>query len=70
MERFPWEVQGMDGPLQSSLKVNPNQVTTDSLDVYLNEGPNVTLNKLFAESSIITPYSTGRGKHGSAHLGK
>ena len=25
---------------------------------------------LFAEASIITPHSTGRGKHGPAHLGK
>ena len=40
----------MNGPLQSRLKVNPNQVTTKSLDVYLNERRNVTLNKLLAES--------------------
>ena len=65
-----WEVQGMNGPLQGRLKVNPDQVATKSLDVYLNERPNVTLNKLLAKSSIITPNSTGRGKDGPAHLGK
>ena len=64
MGRVHWEVQGMNGSLQSRLKVNPNQVTTKSFDVYLNERPNVTLNKLLAESSIITPNSTGRGKDG------
>ena len=38
LERLPWQVQGMDGTLQSCLKVNTNQVTKKSLDVHLNKG--------------------------------
>ena len=68
-QRRLWQVQGMDGPLQSCLKVNPNQVTKKRLDVYLDKGHNVTFHKLFAESGVITPHGTRRGKQGPAHLG-
>ena len=70
MQRVHWEVQGVYGPLQRSLKVNPNQVATQSLDVYLHKGPYVTLDKLLAESGIITPHRAGRSKDGPARLGK
>ena len=51
----------MNGPLQRRLKVNPNQVTEERLDVYLYKGPNVTFNKLFTESSIVHTTLRKRG---------
>ena len=38
--------------------------------MHLNERPNGTLDKLFTESSVVTPAGKGRGEHGPAHLGK
>ena len=52
------KVQGLDGPLQRSLKVNSDQVAAMSPDMDLHERPYVTLNQLFAESGIVTPHCT------------
>ena len=50
--------------------VNPDQITAGSPDVHLNEGPNGNLDKLFTESSVVTPAGKGRGEHRPAHPGK
>ena len=36
--------------------------------MHLNEGPNVALNKLFSESSVITPHGTAVIKNGTARI--
>ena len=58
LESLDRQVQGTDGSLQGCLQVNTNKVTEKGFNVHLNEGPNVALNKLFFESSVITPHST------------
>jgi len=58
LEPLDRQVQGTDGALQGCLQVNTNQVTAGGFNVHFNEGTNVALNKLFSESSVITPHGT------------
>ena len=38
--------------------------------MHLNAGPNVALDKLFFESSVITPHGTALSKHGTTRIFK
>ena len=70
LEPLNRQVQGVYGTLQSCLKVNTNQVAKESFNVHLNEWPNMALDKLFSEASIITPHGTTLSKHRSTRIFK